>query len=199
MTDGAHHADGGAGAARGQRLVGALATGNEAVVGSGHGLARTRQAGRPTDEVDVDRTEYRDHGGSSTGQSSCLQGVPSSRRRAENADARQAAQGPRAGSRGSISGSARTLRPLCRTAAAGRHSVGRKTGLDCTLTLGKIGAGDRDHAGLDPEGGRDRTWSPRGTTSPPLSSPVEPLAGHRRPPPNQLRTFDRETFTTVRS
>src|SRR5690606_30125394 len=42
------------------------------IVRSGHSLARPGQARRPTDEVDVDRTEYRDHESSSTGLLACM-------------------------------------------------------------------------------------------------------------------------------
>ena len=62
VADGTDKPHRGAGAPRGQRLVGALAAGDQGVVGAVHGLARPRQACDAGDQIDVDRAEDCDHG-----------------------------------------------------------------------------------------------------------------------------------------
>ena len=51
-----------AGSSRRERLVGALAAGDQRIVGAAHRLARMRRARHPADEVDIDRAEDGDHG-----------------------------------------------------------------------------------------------------------------------------------------
>jgi hypothetical protein len=52
-----------AGAPRRQRLVGALAPRQQRVVAAEHGLPRSRQNAHRHQEIDIDRAEYEDHGG----------------------------------------------------------------------------------------------------------------------------------------
>ena len=65
IADGADHAHCGPGAARGQRLVGALATGDERVVRAVDRFARPGNALHARHQVDVDRAENGNHGVSS--------------------------------------------------------------------------------------------------------------------------------------
>ena len=62
VADRADEAHLGPGAPRGERLVGALAAGDQRIIGTPHSLARVRRARHPADEVDIDRAEDGDHG-----------------------------------------------------------------------------------------------------------------------------------------